>query len=78
MIAPFVVGAPRSGTTLLRIILDSHPKLSIPPETGFIPKFWLLYKKQDQFDGDGLINHIMEIFLDTRSNAPARADFQFE
>lgn len=35
--APFIVGMPRSGTTLLRIILDSHPTLAIPSETVFIP-----------------------------------------
>jgi hypothetical protein len=36
--APFVVGAGRSGTTLLRLMLDSHPQLAIPPETHFIPR----------------------------------------
>lgn len=35
--APFIVGAPRSGTTLLRLMLDAHPALAIPPETGFLP-----------------------------------------
>lgn len=34
---PIIVGAPRSGTTLLRMMLDSHPALAIPPETGFLP-----------------------------------------
>jgi hypothetical protein len=33
---PIIVGAPRSGTTLLRLMLDSHPELAIPPETGFL------------------------------------------
>jgi hypothetical protein len=36
--APFIVGVPRSGTTLLRLMLDSHPDLAIPPETHFLPK----------------------------------------
>jgi hypothetical protein len=36
--APFVVGVNRSGTTLLRMMLDAHPKLTIPPETHFIPE----------------------------------------
>lgn len=34
--APFIVGMGRSGTTLLRLMLDKHPLLSIPPETHFI------------------------------------------
>ena len=33
----FVVGCPRSGTTLLRLMLDAHPALAIPPESHFIP-----------------------------------------
>jgi Sulfotransferase family len=37
--APFVVGVGRSGTTLLRMMLDAHPDLAIPPETHFIPQF---------------------------------------
>jgi Sulfotransferase family len=36
--APFIVGVPRSGTTLLRLMLDSHPELTIPPETHFLPR----------------------------------------
>ena len=36
--APFIVGVGRSGTTLLRLMLDSHPELAIPPETGFAPE----------------------------------------
>lgn len=35
--APFIVGVGRSGTTLLRLMLDAHPEMCIPPETGFIP-----------------------------------------
>jgi hypothetical protein len=34
---PFVVGMNRSGTTLLRMMLDAHPRLTIPPETHFVP-----------------------------------------
>ncbi len=31
----FVIGAPRSGTTLLRLILTTHPDICIPPESLF-------------------------------------------
>lgn len=34
---PFIVGVGRSGTTMLRLMLDSHPELAIPPETHFVP-----------------------------------------
>jgi hypothetical protein len=36
--APFIVGVGRSGTTLLRLMLDAHPELTIPPETHFVPE----------------------------------------
>jgi hypothetical protein len=32
----FVVGSMRSGSTMLRLILDSHPCIAVPPETGFM------------------------------------------
>jgi hypothetical protein len=32
----FVIGSPRSGTTLLRLILDSHPRISCGEETHFL------------------------------------------
>lgn len=32
----FIVGCQRSGTTLLRLILDSHPDISCGPETRFL------------------------------------------
>ncbi|HEX8010072.1 MAG TPA: sulfotransferase [Casimicrobiaceae bacterium] len=39
---PVVVGCPRSGTSLLAVMLDSHPDLAIPPETAFLgPVAWL-------------------------------------
>ena len=32
----FVVGSPRSGTTLLRLLLDAHPRISCGEETHFL------------------------------------------
>jgi hypothetical protein len=32
----FIVGAMGTGTTLLRLMLDSHPNIAIPHETGFM------------------------------------------
>jgi hypothetical protein len=39
--APVVIlGVSRSGTTLLKEMLDQHPRLAIPPESYFIPQLW--------------------------------------
>ena len=37
----FIVGVHRSGTTLLRYLLNSSPRIYIPPESDFIPRFFL-------------------------------------
>ncbi len=38
---PVIVGAcPRSGTTLLRTMLNSHPELGVPRETRFVLEAW--------------------------------------
>jgi len=36
----FIVGAQRSGTTMLRLMLNSHPNIAIPFETGFMTDFY--------------------------------------
>lgn len=33
---PFIVGCGRSGTTLLAVMLDAHPSIAIPGESGFL------------------------------------------
>jgi hypothetical protein len=37
----FIVGVHRSGTTLLQYMLGSHSRIYIPPESDFIPYFFL-------------------------------------
>lgn len=39
----FIVGCPRSGTTLLRNLLRSHPRITFPSESHFIPSFYRGY-----------------------------------
>jgi hypothetical protein len=36
----FIGGCPRSGTTLLQVMLDMHPELGIPRETNVIRELW--------------------------------------
>lgn len=39
----FIVGCMRSGTSLLRNLLSSHPRLTFPHESNFIPKLYRAY-----------------------------------
>jgi len=61
---PVIVGAPRSGTTLLRFMLDSHPDVAIPPETGFLAL-------ADHFTGVG--DELRREFFDALRGFPAEA-----
>jgi hypothetical protein len=36
----FIVGCGRSGTTMLRLMLDAHSAIAIPGESHFIPPLW--------------------------------------
>ncbi len=40
----FIVGSARSGTTLLRMMLNAHPDVSVPPESRFVVE---LYRGHD-------------------------------
>jgi hypothetical protein len=40
----FIIGNPRSGTSLLRIMLNSHSSMVVPPECGFIQWWYQKYK----------------------------------
>ena len=58
--APFVVGAARSGTTMLRLMLDAHSELAIPPETQVVPELISASKKPGAGAADVaelLVNH---------------------
>jgi hypothetical protein len=42
----FIVGCPRSGTTLLQLMLHAHPAIAIPPENRFLLE---LYDRREHF-----------------------------
>lgn len=65
---PFIVGVPRSGTTLLRLMLDAHPELAIPPETHFLSAVLKLRKT----------SNALEDFFETVVRSPRWNDFQIE
>lgn len=40
----FILGNPRSGTSLFRLMLNSHPEIVVPPECGFLQWWYRKYK----------------------------------
>lgn len=59
---PFVVGCGRSGTTLVRAILDAHPDLAVPDESYF--PVWLgrrrdRYERPEGFATDRLVADLL-------------------
>lgn len=51
--ALFIVGSGRSGTTMLRLMLDAHPDLAIPPESHFVPR---MHAIRHRFERDGRLD----------------------
>src|SRR5688500_2115287 len=68
---PIIVGAPRSGTTLLRFMLDAHPDLAIPPETAFLTVGPTLKGK-----GDKLRERFFHAVTNYPEASPAWPDFE--
>lgn len=50
----FIVGAMRSGTTLLRLMLNEHPELAIPAESHFVSALLRAFGPEATLDGDDL------------------------
>jgi hypothetical protein len=50
---PFFVGCERSGTTLVRAMIDSHPDIAIPPESYFVAQ---LARGRKEYEIDGVFN----------------------
>lgn len=66
----FIVGAPRSGTTLLQYMLKSHPEISLP--TGESHFFIPFYQRRAEF-GDLKVKENLKFLLTEIYNA--RSDF---
>jgi hypothetical protein len=59
MINFFIVGCPRSGTTLLSKILTTHKDIFIPDETGFLYYLFGMHKK---LNSKSVVKHEKQIF----------------
>jgi hypothetical protein len=53
----FIVGSARSGTTLLRMMLNAHPKVSVPPESRFVVDLYRSDEVQVETFLEGLEAH---------------------
>lgn len=58
----FIVGVHRSGTTLLRYMLSSSPRIYIPPESDFIPRFFLGRPQQPLSEKE--VAHLLEMIFE--------------
>jgi sulfotransferase family protein/glycosyl transferase family 4 len=67
---PVVVGVGRSGTTLLRLMLDAHPELSVPAETGFLLPVFEAIRAHEEIDAAG--------FADLVTSFPTWPDLALE
>ncbi|MBW6481542.1 MAG: sulfotransferase [Vicingaceae bacterium] len=79
----FILGNPRSGTTLLRLMLNNHSLIGVPPESGFL-QWW--YKKyfnwsENDTNNDTKFNLFLDDILsskkieDWKLNRPNLKDF---
>jgi hypothetical protein len=65
----FIVGADRSGTTLLVVMLDRHPDVAIPSEGHFIPPLW---RQRRRYGADDRIENLDRFLYDLLSHPSFR------
>jgi hypothetical protein len=57
----FIIGRPRSGTTLLRTLFDAHPNVSIPPECKFILDLYPKYGRKNNWSEKDLLEFFADL-----------------
>lgn len=75
----FIVGPPRAGTTMVRLMLNSHPDIAVPAETLFFPVVLLRARKFGDFSTPEQVNAFAEAVAQARSETlrPASEVFGF-
>lgn len=63
----FIVGSARSGTTLLRRIVDAHPLIAITPETHWVPRY---YERREGVTEEGMVTPELLDLLGTYRRFP--------
>jgi len=59
----FIVGCPRSGTTLLQVLLDSHPNICIPPESHIFNRFGNILKYYGELEEHQSLKRLVKDLL---------------
>ena len=67
----FVLGVSRSGTTMLRVILDRSPGIAIPDETFFVPQ--LAHRHRGEVDPQELLDDVRRMPRIAAWGVPAEA-----
>jgi hypothetical protein len=70
----FIVGCSRSGTTLLRLMLTSHPDICIPPESDFIPALYEKWRDRQAQSADD----IEALVADLTGHNPKLAEWKLD
>ncbi|MBW4478285.1 MAG: alpha/beta fold hydrolase [Tolypothrix brevis GSE-NOS-MK-07-07A] len=78
----FILSSPRSGSTLLRVMLAGHPSLFSPPELHLLP-FNTMREREEQLNlshlGEGLQKALMEILnLDATASQTLVKDMELQ
>jgi hypothetical protein len=58
----FIVGYPRSGTTLLSVLLDRHSQIAVPPETNFFTGLCNIEQASCAIEADKLVDRFVNSF----------------
>lgn len=58
----FILGRPRSGTSLLRMLFDAHPQVAIPPEFPLIPLLANKFSKISTWNQEQILSFIESIY----------------
>lgn len=72
----FVVGAHRSGTTLLQSLIGAHPRIAAPPEIGFYGRIWSRRSELGDPREDSVLRTIVELTLDRPTLREAGLDVE--
>ena len=58
----FILGRPRSGTTLLKTLFDAHPNVKIPPELPIFLPLYQKFKHVKTWDREHILSFVDHVF----------------